>query len=137
MLYSPLALPDVQRASRALLAQPGAPTAIITNSDYTAHAVYKAARELGLPVGPGVSVVGHDDLPTSELLDPPLATVGMDQREMGRALMLGCSGRSARRSHRGRGTGRAGVPGGARRAGRAPGGALTGQDERRGRASTR
>jgi LacI family transcriptional regulator len=88
VLYSPLALPDVQRASRALLAQPGAPTAVITNSDYTAHAVYKAARELGLPVGPGVSVVGHDDLPTSELLDPPLATVAMDQREMGRALML-------------------------------------------------
>jgi LacI family transcriptional regulator len=88
VLYSPLALPDVQRASRALLAQPGAPTAIITNSDYTAHAVYKAARELSLPVGPGVSVVGHDDLPTSELLDPPLATVSMDQREMGRALML-------------------------------------------------
>jgi LacI family transcriptional regulator len=88
VLYSPLALPDVQRASRALLAQPDAPTAIITNSDYTAHAVYKAARELSLPVGPGVSVVGHDDLPTSELLDPPLATVAMDQREMGRALML-------------------------------------------------
>jgi LacI family transcriptional regulator len=68
--------------------QPDAPTAVITNSDYTAHAVYKAARELGLRIGPGVSVVGHDDLATSELLDPPLATIWLNRREMGRALML-------------------------------------------------
>jgi len=32
-------------------------------------------------------VVGHDDLPTSELLDPPLATIRLDRKEMGRALM--------------------------------------------------
>jgi LacI family transcriptional regulator len=34
-----------------------------------------------------VSVVGHDDLPTSDLLDPPLATVRVDGRQMGRVLM--------------------------------------------------
>jgi DNA-binding LacI/PurR family transcriptional regulator len=71
-----------------MLARPDAPTAIITNSDYTAHAVYKAARELSLRIGPGISIVGHDDLPTSELLDPPLATIALDGREMGRRLML-------------------------------------------------
>ena len=32
--------------------------------------------------------MGHDDLPTSELLDPPLATIWLNRREMGRALML-------------------------------------------------
>ena len=32
-------------------------------------------------------MVGHDDLPTSELLDPPLATIRLDRLEMGRALM--------------------------------------------------
>jgi DNA-binding LacI/PurR family transcriptional regulator len=88
VMYSPLTIADVQQAAGALLAGPGAPTAIITNSDYTAHAVYKAARELALPVGRGVSVVGHDDLPTSELLAPPLATIRMDHRAMGRALMM-------------------------------------------------
>ena len=87
IMYSLLTIADVQDAAGALLAEPDAPTAIITNSDYTAHAVYKAARELSLPVGPGVSVVGHDDLPTSELLDPPLATIRMDHRAMGQALM--------------------------------------------------
>jgi LacI family transcriptional regulator len=88
VMYSPLTIDDVQQAAATLLSRPDAPTAVITNSDYTAHAIYKAARELSLPVGRGVSVVGHDDLPTSELLDPPLATIRMDHRAMGRALMM-------------------------------------------------
>jgi LacI family transcriptional regulator len=87
VIYTPLTIADVQLATRASLSGPGAPTAIITNSDYTAHAIYKAARELRLRVGPAISVVGHDDLPTSELLDPPLATIRLDRREMGRAAM--------------------------------------------------
>ena len=93
VVYSPLTIGDVQQAARAVLASRGAPTAVITNSDYTAHAVYKAARELGLRIGPEVSVVGHDDLATSELLDPPLATIWLNRREMGRALMLRLLGR--------------------------------------------
>jgi LacI family transcriptional regulator len=88
VMYSLLTIADVQQAAVELLSGRGAPTAIITNSDYTAHAIYKAARELSLPVGRGVSVVGHDDLPTSELLDPPLATIRTDQGAMGRALMM-------------------------------------------------
>jgi LacI family transcriptional regulator len=88
VMYSLLTIPDVQLAAAKLLSGPDAPTAIITNSDYTAHGVYKAARELSLAVGPGVSVIGHDDLPTSELLDPPLATIRLDHEAMGRALMM-------------------------------------------------
>jgi LacI family transcriptional regulator len=87
VMYSPLTMAAVRQAASALLATADAPTAVITNSDYTAYAVYKAARELSLQVGPAVSVVGHDDLPTSELLDPPLATIRLDGRELGRALM--------------------------------------------------
>jgi len=77
----------VRKAARTLLARPGAPTAVITNSDHTALGVYQAARDLSRQIGPDVSVVGHDDLPTSELLDPPLATIRLDGREMGQALM--------------------------------------------------
>jgi LacI family transcriptional regulator len=87
IMRSPLTIADVRTAARALLAQPHAPTAIITNSYYTALGIYQTARDLSLRVGPGVSVIGHDDLPTSELLDPPLATIRLDGREMGRALM--------------------------------------------------
>ena len=39
------------------------------------------------PLGPSVSVIGHDDLPTSDLLAPPLATIRLDRKEMGRAAM--------------------------------------------------
>lgn len=88
VVHAPLTIPDVRKAGRALLARPHRPTAIITNSDYTAHAIYKAAHDARLPIGPGISVVGHDDLPTSELLDPPLATIRLDHQAMGRALML-------------------------------------------------
>jgi LacI family transcriptional regulator len=87
VIRSPLTITDVRKAAGTLLARPDAPTAIITNSDYTALGIYKAARDLSLRIGPDVSVIGHDDLPTSELLDPPLATIRLDGREMGRALM--------------------------------------------------
>jgi len=87
VMRSPLTITDVRQAAGTLLAQPGAPTAVITNSDYTALGIYKTARDLSRRIGPDVSVIGHDDLPTSELLDPPLATIRLDGREMGRALM--------------------------------------------------
>ncbi len=60
---------------KELLAGKRPPTAIITNSDYAACAVYQAARESQVEVGSGLSVVGHDDLLTSQLLDPPLTTI--------------------------------------------------------------
>jgi LacI family transcriptional regulator len=87
VVYSPLTMQDVRRTTLAVLSEAGRPTSIITNSDYTAHAIYKAARELSLLVGPAISVIGHDDLPTSELLDPPLATIRVDRRQMGQELM--------------------------------------------------
>jgi LacI family transcriptional regulator len=87
VVRSPLTITAVREAARALLARRDPPTAIITNSDYTALGIYKTARDLAQRIGPDVSVIGHDDLPTSELLDPPLATIALDGREMGRALM--------------------------------------------------
>jgi LacI family transcriptional regulator len=87
VVYTPLTMEDVKRSARAVLSGSGRPTSILTNSDYTAHAIYKAARELSLPIGPAISVIGHDDLPTSELLDPPLATIRIDRRQMGQELM--------------------------------------------------
>jgi DNA-binding LacI/PurR family transcriptional regulator len=85
--HSPLTIADVRKAARTLLARRDAPTAVITNSDYTALGMYKTARDLALRIGPDVSVIGHDDLATSELLDPPLATIRINGQEMGRALM--------------------------------------------------
>jgi LacI family transcriptional regulator len=82
---TPLSLPKVYQATRRLLARKRPPTAVITNSDFTAHAVYKAARDAGVRIGRDLAVVGHDDLPTSELLDPPLTTLRVDGQAIGRA----------------------------------------------------
>jgi len=87
VMHSPLTIADVRKAAGTMLARRDAPTAVITNSDYTALGIYLTARDLSLRVGPDLSVIGHDDLPTSELLDPPLATIRLDGRDMGRALM--------------------------------------------------
>jgi DNA-binding LacI/PurR family transcriptional regulator len=87
VMHSPLTITDVRKSAGTLLAREDAATAIITNSDYTALGIYLTARDLSLRIGPDVSVIGHDDLPTSELLDPPLATIRLDGGEMGRALM--------------------------------------------------
>ena len=86
--FTPLNLTAAQAAVEGRLAGPRPAGAVIANSDYVAQAVYRAARSIGLTVGGQVSVVGHDDLPTSELLDPPLATLRVDRIAMGRALMV-------------------------------------------------
>lgn len=60
------------------------PTAIITDSDALAHQTYEAAALLGLRIPDQLSVVGHDDLPTSPLLGPALTTIAVDRFAIGR-----------------------------------------------------
>lgn len=85
--YAALNMAAVQSAIESVLSESDRPTAVIANSDHAAQAIYKAARRLGVGIGTELSVVGHDDLPTSELLDPPLSTIWLDRREMGRQIM--------------------------------------------------
>ncbi|WP_091529909.1 LacI family DNA-binding transcriptional regulator [Microlunatus soli] len=79
------------------LQEPDPPTAVITNSDWSAHYVYLAVRDLGLRIGVDLSVVGHDDLDTSQLLEPALSTLAVDRRELGRQIFarLGAADDSA------------------------------------------
>ncbi|GIG36277.1 LacI family DNA-binding transcriptional regulator [Cellulomonas pakistanensis] len=70
------------RHGRDLLDRPDRPTAVFAGSDYQALGVLRAARELGLRVPQDVSVVGYDDLPISQWLDPGLTTVHQPLREM-------------------------------------------------------
>jgi LacI family transcriptional regulator len=83
---TPLNLRAVQEVMDGLFRRADRPTAVVTNSDFTAHAVYVTARAAGIEVGRDLSVVGHDNLPTSELLDPPLTTLALDRRSIGRAV---------------------------------------------------
>jgi LacI family transcriptional regulator len=65
-----------------LLAGPDRPTAVFAGSDYQALGVLRAAREIGLRVPDDLSVVGYDDLPISQWIDPGLTTVHQPLREM-------------------------------------------------------
>jgi LacI family transcriptional regulator len=60
------------------------PTAILACSDYIAVGVLKAAHQRGLAIPHDLSLVGFDDMPFAELVDPPLTTVRQPIAEMGR-----------------------------------------------------
>jgi DNA-binding LacI/PurR family transcriptional regulator len=59
------------------------PTAILCDDDILAGGLYLAARERGLRIPEDVSVVGFDDLPFAEVLDPPLTTIALDAERLG------------------------------------------------------
>ncbi|WP_417308909.1 LacI family DNA-binding transcriptional regulator [Devosia sp.] len=60
------------------------PTAILALSDYIAIGVLQALRQLELSVPDDISLVGFDDMPFAELIDPPLTTIRQPIDEMGR-----------------------------------------------------
>lgn len=65
-----------------LLRLPNRPTAIFAGSDYQALGVIRAAAELGLRVPQDLSIVGYDDLPIAEWINPSLTTVRQPLTEM-------------------------------------------------------
>ena len=73
----------VARAAELLRMNPR-PTAICALNDEMAAGVYRAAHELGLSIPADLSVVGFDDAPIATRLWPPLTTVLLPIREMGR-----------------------------------------------------
>jgi LacI family transcriptional regulator, galactose operon repressor len=71
------------RAARRLLLDDEPPTAIFAANDLIALGAIRLAREVGLAVPRDLSVVGFNDIPQSQLFDPPLTTVHVPQEEMG------------------------------------------------------
>ncbi|NUT49835.1 MAG: LacI family DNA-binding transcriptional regulator [Saccharothrix sp.] len=74
-----------RRHAADLLRLPQPPTAIVACNDGTALGVYQAAHEAGLRVPHDLSVVGFDDLPSSQDMIPPLTTVRQPLRDMAAA----------------------------------------------------
>ncbi len=83
----PLDHENVARMTTERLTSTEGHEAFVLNSDHLGIAVYDAARSLGLRVGSDVSVIGHDDLPTSALLDPGLTTLRLDRELLGDHIM--------------------------------------------------
>ncbi len=71
-------------ATKTLLKLPEPPTAIFAGNDRQAAGVYRALHELGLTVPGDISVVGFDDLPYTEIMNPPLTTIHAPRLELGR-----------------------------------------------------
>ncbi|MFH1855871.1 MAG: LacI family DNA-binding transcriptional regulator [Candidatus Omnitrophota bacterium] len=67
-----------------LLSREDRPTAVFASSDDMAVAVIKAVKEKGLNVPKDVAVVGFDNRPFSEDVEPKLTTVNQPIAEMGR-----------------------------------------------------
>jgi len=70
--------------TQTLLAMVPRPTAIFAGNDEMAAGAYKAARDAGLDIPRDLSVVGFDDSPMASRVWPPLTTVRLPIRDMGR-----------------------------------------------------
>lgn len=73
-------------AAKLLFQQSVMPTAIFAGDDAAARGVYKAARDIGIPIPDQLSVVGFNDTPEAPALQPPLTSVRVFTDELGKQL---------------------------------------------------
>jgi len=74
-------------AMNILLSRNTRVTAVITTNDYMAFGAMKAIREAGLKIPEDISVAGCDDVFLAECIDPPLTTIRVPKKELGRQAM--------------------------------------------------
>jgi len=63
--------------------KPKLPTALFADNDIIAFGAIKAMKEFGIRIPQDVSVIGFDDMPFCEMIDPPLTTVMAYKQRMG------------------------------------------------------
>jgi len=63
--------------------KPKLPTALFADNDIIASGAIKAMKEFGIKIPQDVSVIGFDDMPFCEMIDPPLTTVMVYKQRMG------------------------------------------------------
>jgi len=63
------------------------PTAIFSSNDLMASACIKAFKKRGIRVPDDVSIIGFDNLPICEILDPPLTTMNVSKKQIGQWAM--------------------------------------------------
>jgi LacI family transcriptional regulator len=67
-----------------LMARPSPPTAVLCGNDVLAVGALRQAQEMRIKVPGQVSIVGFDDIELAQVAYPPLTTVHVPHREMGR-----------------------------------------------------
>ena len=69
--------------THALLALPEPPTAIVAGCDIQATGIYRALSDHGMQVPHDMSIIGFDDIPSTQWMNPPLTTIRQPLRQMG------------------------------------------------------
>lgn len=64
-----------RQGTQELLSRPNPPTAIFAINDMFAFGSYAGAKDLGLSVPADISVIGMDDIPITEIVEPSLTTI--------------------------------------------------------------
>ena len=84
LIETPYSIENGGKALRRMTEHYPRPTAVICGNDVLAVGAVQMARELGLRVPGDVSITGFDDIELARVVDPPLTTVHVPHREMGR-----------------------------------------------------
>jgi DNA-binding LacI/PurR family transcriptional regulator len=64
-----------RQGTQELLSRTNPPTAILAINDMFALGAYLGARDLGLSIPADISIIGMDDIPFTEIVQPPLTTI--------------------------------------------------------------
>lgn len=73
-----------REATRALLSSDEPPTALIAGGNQILLGVLQELAARSLTIGSAISLVSCDDIPVTELFQPPIAVIDRDTRELGR-----------------------------------------------------
>ena len=76
-----------QQMKKLLLNNPTLPSALFFVCDIIAYGCIRALKENGYRVPEDISVVGFDDLPASEMAEPPLTSIRVSKERIGRRAM--------------------------------------------------
>ncbi|MBI1350604.1 MAG: substrate-binding domain-containing protein [Actinomycetales bacterium] len=74
---------EAKETAMGMLARDPRITAIVAANDQLAIGVIEAARERRLRIPRDLSVIGYNDMPFMDLVDPPLTTIRVPQHEIG------------------------------------------------------
>lgn len=84
LIETPYAIANGASALKKLMESGDRPTAVLCGNDVLAAGALSMARKLGIDVPGDVSITGFDDIEIAEIVTPPLTTVHVPHREMGR-----------------------------------------------------
>ena len=66
-----------------LAGNPTLPTAYFADNDLISAGALRALKEAGYKIPEDISMIGFDDMPFCEVLDPPLTTMNVPKQKLG------------------------------------------------------